>query len=1032
MLRAADQAGGQLPAAARRAAARGRARDRAARARARRASAGARRAAGVAARRARRARAPAPTRAAARRARARRSSRRSREAAGRRARSSSRRRSPRAGERCASTSSPSPSARARGHHHHHRARARRRRSPSIVKVVPLLACRATETRPAGSRSRSSCSPSDDASAVAAARCGIASPHPIARRRRAAPAEPSSPPATPPEERARRRPTPTTGGRSSASSVARLDDAHRAALGAGRHALPARRARSPRCAAQGADVARARARSSPSTARQLRDLRARSCARAWCRVARCSSACRCSCAACARATGKQVRLEIDAGDAELDKAVAERLLPRARPPGAQRGRPRASSRPRSARAPASPRRARCASPARERSSSQLELTVARRRPRHRRARAVARARRRAVPADDAELLELLCRARASRRATRRRTTSGRGMGMDIVRRIVVDELGGELDLRPRAGAGTTFTLRVPLTIAIVDAFSFECAARSASSCRSPWSRRSSSSTRRAHRARPARGAAGERCRSVERRGEAVPLVRARARCCGSAPREPRAAQGARGAARRRAGRVRRRPHARPAGGRRAAARGSAGARPGVAGATDLGDGRPTLVLDLRRARRARRSTASAAGGRRMSDAARGLQGRRRRVRRSPPTEVLQIESYTGATPVPGAPPTSPGSSRSAAGSCRSSTCARASACRPTEPTLDTRVVVGAVGRARGRPARRQRARGAAARRRAASSRRRDARRRRQRGLRQGRRAGRARGSCMLVDFREGHRRGASTMRLTNGDHGSSSVARSPSGPRRRAERSEVARCRRHRRGARRGWPQRERRRRGVASEVRAALEAVARRSTQPPSALTRSRSRRAVERDALEAASERTPRRCRRSPRRSRACARTPTRSRRPSRAPRRRSRRSRARSRASRANAEDLAAASEELLATRDRDQRRASPTSPARGEANAGDDRGGRRHHRGDGQGHRARSPPTRRRVGERVASVAAAVAGVGERPRRASPRDAAEMAARGRGDVGDRRGARALGPRASPSTRKRSRRPPRRRAAA
>jgi two-component system chemotaxis sensor kinase CheA len=55
-----------------------------------------------------------------------------------------------------------------------------------------------------------------------------------------------------------------------------------------------------------------------------------------------------------------------------------------------------------------------------------------------------------------------------------TTSGRGVGMEIVKRVVVDELGGELELSTVFGKGSTFTLRVPLTISIVDAFSFECA------------------------------------------------------------------------------------------------------------------------------------------------------------------------------------------------------------------------------------------------------------------------------------------------------------------------------------------------------------------------------------------------------------------------------------------------------------------------------------------------------------------------------------------------------------------------------
>ena len=87
-------------------------------------------------------------------------------------------------------------------------------------------------------------------------------------------------------------------------------------------------------------------------------------------------------------------------------------------------------------------------------------------------AVARKAGRASPNDNAGLLDLLCIPGLSTRDVAT-TTSGRGMGMEIVKRTVVDELGGELEVSSELGAGTTFTLRVPLTISIVDAFSFEC-------------------------------------------------------------------------------------------------------------------------------------------------------------------------------------------------------------------------------------------------------------------------------------------------------------------------------------------------------------------------------------------------------------------------------------------------------------------------------------------------------------------------------------------------------------------------------
>lgn len=45
-------------------------------------------------------------------------------------------------------------------------------------------------------------------------------------------------------------------------------------------------------------------------------------------------------------------------------------------------------------------------------------------------------------------------------------SGRGVGMDVVRRILVDELHGAVDVSSVPGHGTTFTLRVPLSLALM--------------------------------------------------------------------------------------------------------------------------------------------------------------------------------------------------------------------------------------------------------------------------------------------------------------------------------------------------------------------------------------------------------------------------------------------------------------------------------------------------------------------------------------------------------------------------------------
>ncbi|MBI3602819.1 MAG: chemotaxis protein CheA, partial [Nitrospirae bacterium] len=45
-------------------------------------------------------------------------------------------------------------------------------------------------------------------------------------------------------------------------------------------------------------------------------------------------------------------------------------------------------------------------------------------------------------------------------------SGRGVGMDVVKRNI-EELGGTVTIKTEAGKGTTFTLKLPLTLAIID-------------------------------------------------------------------------------------------------------------------------------------------------------------------------------------------------------------------------------------------------------------------------------------------------------------------------------------------------------------------------------------------------------------------------------------------------------------------------------------------------------------------------------------------------------------------------------------
>src|SRR6185312_11137632 len=106
---------------------------------------------------------------------------------------------------------------------------------------------------------------------------------------------------------------------------------------------------------------------------------------------------------------------------------------------------------------------------ERGNTQLELTVSDDGRGVDRARVAARAGRAIADTPEA-LLEVLTAPGFCTR-DHASTTSGRGLGMDIVKRIAVDELGGELHLTTTPGGGTSFGVRVPLTITIVDAFSF---------------------------------------------------------------------------------------------------------------------------------------------------------------------------------------------------------------------------------------------------------------------------------------------------------------------------------------------------------------------------------------------------------------------------------------------------------------------------------------------------------------------------------------------------------------------------------
>ncbi len=298
----------------------------------------------------------------------------------------------------------------------------------------------------------------------------------------------------------------------------------------------------------------------------------------------------------RATGKPVRVEIDAGRAELDKAVGERIFPavvhiirnavdhgiEAPDERRRRGKPAEGV-----------IRVSCF----ERSNSQLELAITDDGAGVDR-EAVARRAGRSVPESDEELLELLATPGLSTTETAT-TTSGRGLGVDIVHRIVRD-LGGELHLRSRPGEGTTFLLRVPLSITIVDAFSFQCAGQVYVVPVATVDEIVEVDPQHATTG-PQRADARAEVRLLSRRGAAVPLVRlAEAFALSGEVAGLAAGVHPKAIVVRRAGA----PYAFQVD--RMLGQQEVVVRPvddplvrvtGVSGSTDLGDGRPVLVLDL---------------------------------------------------------------------------------------------------------------------------------------------------------------------------------------------------------------------------------------------------------------------------------------------------------------------------------------------------------------------------------------------------------------------------------------------------
>jgi len=350
------------------------------------------------------------------------------------------------------------------------------------------------------------------------------------------------------------------------------------------------------AGRGADVRRLEEIMNES-ARQLRDLRAAIMRARMVSVAELLERVPLLVRGLSRTTGKSVVVTVDAGRAELDKAVGERIFP-AIVHLVRNAVDHAIETPEQRAAAGKPREGRVRVSCHERANNQLELQIdddGRGVDRE----AVARRAGKPVPTSDDALLELLATPGLSTldRAT---TTSGRGLGVDIVQRAI-RELGGELRLATRAGQGTTFTMRVPLSITIVDAFSFATGGQVFVAPVSAIDEILEIDPARTTPTPPRPGARTE-LRLIERRGVAVPLVQLDELFALPGDRGARVPAGLNPKALvvRRAGA----PYA--FGVDRMLGQQEVVVRPvhdalvkvaGVTGSTDLGDGKPVLVLDL---------------------------------------------------------------------------------------------------------------------------------------------------------------------------------------------------------------------------------------------------------------------------------------------------------------------------------------------------------------------------------------------------------------------------------------------------
>jgi two-component system chemotaxis sensor kinase CheA len=211
-----------------------------------------------------------------------------------------------------------------------------------------------------------------------------------------------------------------------------------------------------------------------------------------------------------------------------------------------------------------------------------------------------------PLDAAALLDLICSPGFSTRDETDRA-SGRGVGMAVVK-TTVEELNGSLSLQTTPGEGTRFVIELPLTLSITDALIAHVGDRTFAVPQA--------NVREVLELDPAAIRAIEQHEIAPFRGGTLPIVRL-SRLFGIAERPRRAlhvfvvgaGQDAVGVA-----------VDRISGQREIVVRSMADAMikaDGVAGATDLGDGRVVLILhlpDLARHARGRAARATESGGR----------------------------------------------------------------------------------------------------------------------------------------------------------------------------------------------------------------------------------------------------------------------------------------------------------------------------------------------------------------------------------------------------------------------------------